>query len=81
MMNNVDKLLADLSRAARSEPVPSVEVSEQVMRTLTRLPFIAPVDYSPIVFASAALALAATVLVAFFPAWQSLSEPWTAYLP
>lgn len=81
MINNVDKILADLSRAARSEPVPCVEVSEQVMRTLTRLPLIAPVDYSSIVFASATLALAATVLVAFFPAWQSLNEPWAAYLP
>lgn len=81
MMNDVDKLLADLSRAARSEPAPSVDVSEQVMRTLTRLPIIAPVDYSPIVFASAALALAASALVAFFPAWQSLTEPWAAYLP
>lgn len=80
-MNNLDKLLTDLSRAARTESAPSVEVSEQVIRTLTRLPIIAPVDYSPIVFASAALAVAATVLVAFFPAWQSLSEPWTAYLP
>lgn len=80
-MNNVDELLTDLSRAARTEPAPAVEVSEQVMRTLSRLPFIAPVDYSPIVFASAALAVAATVLVAIFPAWQSLSEPWTAYLP
>ncbi|MCC6507546.1 MAG: hypothetical protein IT423_00455 [Pirellulaceae bacterium] len=81
MTNNVDKLLADLSRAARSEPAPSVEVSEQVMRTLTHLPFIAPVDYLPIVFAGAALALAAIILVALFPAWQSLSEPWAAYLP
>lgn len=81
MMHNIDKLLADLSTAARSEPAPSVEVSEQVMRSLSRLPAIVPVDYSPIVFAGAALAIAATVLVAFFPAWQSLNEPWAAYLP
>lgn len=80
-MNDVDKLLRGLSESARSEPARPLDVRARVLKTVSMQPRLAPLDMVPIAFAGAAMAVAATVLIALLPAWQTLTEPWVAYMP
>ena len=79
-MTDVDRLLKDLTSSARSEPLPQIDVRARVIATLADGPRPASLDPVPIAFVGIALTTAAAVLIAFWPAWQALSEPWIAYL-
>lgn len=79
--NDVDKLLRDLARAAQSEPVQPLDVRVRVMQTLSMQSRPAPLDFLPIAFAGAAVAVAAGFIIALLHAWQTLTEPWVAYMP
>ncbi|MBM4005829.1 MAG: hypothetical protein FJ295_21510 [Planctomycetes bacterium] len=80
-MNEVDKILNRLSEAARREAAPQVDVRTRVIETLSVRLRPAPLDFVPIAFAGAALAIAAVFLITMLPTWQAVTEPWVAYLP
>ncbi|MBL8871306.1 MAG: hypothetical protein JNK90_16125 [Planctomycetaceae bacterium] len=79
-MTDIDKVLKDLTKSARSEPIPQVDVRARVIATLADRPRPASLDPVPIACVGLALTTAVAVLIAFWPAWQDLSEPWIAYL-
>lgn len=80
-MNDVDQLLQNLSAAARSEPPPQIDVRARVLSSLSIRSRRDRLDMVPIAFAGAALAVAAAALLMVLPSLQTLTEPWTAYLP
>lgn len=80
-MKDTDQLLHDLSTTARSEPPPQVDVRERVLASLSIRSRRDPLDIVPVAFAGAALTVAAAALLIVLPSWQTLTEPWSAYLP
>lgn len=80
-MNDIDQLLHNLSAAARSEPPPQIDVRARVLASLSVRSRRVALDIVPIAFAGAALTVAAVALTIVLPSWQTLTEPWSAYLP
>ena len=80
-MTNVDKLLRDLSTVARTEAQPAIDVRHSVLETLSAQPQPTRLDLTPIAFTGVAVAVAAAVVIALLPAWQTMSDPWGALLP
>ncbi len=74
-------LLTDLSKSARRESVPAVDVRMRVMESLSVQSQIPRPDLTSVVCCGLAIALSACVVIAMFPTWQTLSEPWVCYLP
>lgn len=68
-----------LARAARSQRVPHVNVTKQVLARIRRSGYpIARVDSPALVFAGAALAAAALVAIWALPAWDAVHDPLVA---
>lgn len=80
-MNDVDQLLQNLSATARAELPPPMDVRARVLASLSIRSRRDPLDIAPIAFAGAALTIAAAALLMVLPSWQTLTEPWSAYLP
>ncbi|HUY92082.1 MAG TPA: hypothetical protein VMV10_25295 [Pirellulales bacterium] len=68
-----------LALAARSQRVPQVNVTKQVLATIRRSGYpVVRVDSPVLVFAGAALAAAALVAIWAFPAWDAVHDPLVA---
>lgn len=80
-MNDVSDLLDQLGTAARGEEAPQIDVRADVLKTVAGRPVKMPFERLPIVFAAAAVGVAAAVALTFLPTWQLLSEPWVCYFP
>ena len=80
-MTDPHDLLSELSKTARRESVPAVDVRPRVMESISVSSQIPRPDATPIVCCGIAVALAACVVIGLFPTWQTLSEPWVCYLP
>ena len=76
-MNDVDGLLNQLGKAARREPSPSVDVRERVLQSVSIAPV--KVDWFPVVCGGIACVVAATLLVACLPCWQTMFDPWASF--
>ena len=80
-MTDVDKLLRELSRVARTQTLSMIDVRESVLRTLSAQSQPTRIDLTPIAFTTIAVAVASAVVIALLPAWQTMSEPWVCLLP
>jgi ABC-type phosphate/phosphonate transport system permease subunit len=80
-MTDVDRVLRDLSSIVRSETGPAINVRARVIQTVATQSRCAPLDVLPIAFTGVAVAIAAAVVIVFLHAWQTMFEPWVAYLP
>lgn len=80
-MNDVDQLLRNLAQQAHSLPAQPIDVRARVAQTLAKSTRMDSLDISPLVFAGVLVAIAAGFLVAIFPTWMTLTDPWVAYLP
>ena len=80
-MIDPDKLLSELSEAARRETAPTLDVRMRVMESISAQKQTLRPDVTPFAFVGVAAALAVCVAIAFLPAWQTMSEPWVCYLP
>jgi ABC-type phosphate/phosphonate transport system permease subunit len=80
-MTDVAKLLRELSRVDQTDAARAVNVRARVLQTITTQLRPAPLDVLPIAFTGVAIAVAAVVVIALLPAWQTMSEPWVCYLP
>lgn len=80
-MTDVNRLLEDLAEQARCEDPPPIDICEDVMSTLSAQPRVVGTDYTPVAIATVAISVAATVVFAFLPAWEAMSNPWVALLP
>ena len=78
-MTDIDKRLRELAAAAVAEPPPKIDVRASVLETIARRTSSPPWDWTPLAFASGAVAVAASCLAVLWPAWRILLEPWTAY--
>ncbi len=79
-MTDIDQILRELSEAAREESPPPIDVRLSILETLRTRSQPACIDLTPIAFAGVSVAVAATVVFAFLPTWQSLSGPWVGLL-
>lgn len=80
-MRDVDRLLVDLSRAARSDATPNVDVRARVIDSLKAQSSSGITDIAPIAFAGLAVTVAAVFVFTTLPLWRTLAEPWVAYMP
>lgn len=80
-MTDVDKLLRELSSVARTEGQPAIDVRQSVLDTLATQTQPSRIDLTPVAFTGVAIAVAAVVVVALLPAWQTMSDPWVCLLP
>ena len=84
-MTDVDRMLRELSTTARDAPPPTVDVRASVARTLARASTTGaappPREVLPLTLAGVAMALAASAVIAFLPAWRTMFEPWAGYFP
>lgn len=78
-MNEIDSILNQLGDAARNEPSPDCEVRLRVMRTVSVQQPVWKMDMAPIVFSAVTVATAAMIVIAFFPSWQTMFDPWASY--
>ena len=76
-MNDVDGLLKQLGESARREPSSTIDVRERVLQSVSLVPV--KVDWFPIICGGVACAVAATLLVACLPSWQTMFDPWASY--
>ena len=80
-MTDVDQMLRELSTAARDAPPPSVDVRASVARTIAATVAPPPREVLPLALAGVAMALAASAVIVFLPAWRTMFEPWAGYFP
>ena len=80
-MTDLHKILNELGECARDATPPNVDVRQRVMESLAIRSQVLPPDPTPLAFCGVAIALAVSLLIAFLPLWQTLSEPWACYLP
>lgn len=78
-MTDPHRLLTELSKRAREDNAPIVDVRQRVMETLA-VKSVAP-DIAPLAFGVVAAAIAASVVFVLLPVWQTMSEPWVCYFP
>ncbi len=78
---NIDKLLRELSNLARTDSLPAVDVRSSVLQTLAAQSQPVRVDLTQVAFTAVSVAVAASVVIALLPAWQTMSEPWVCLLP
>lgn len=78
-MNRVDTILKQLANEARHEPAPDVDVRIHVLHTISTQRPAPKLDIVPIVFSGVAVTIAATLLVACLPSWETLYDPWASY--
>ena len=78
-MKPVDTLLNELGSAARSEVGPDVDVRAHVLETIAEHRLVPRLDIAPLLFGGTAITIAAGVLVAFLPSWQTVFDPWALY--
>lgn len=78
-MNRLNALLNQLGESARKEPPPEVDVRDRVLQTISVQQPSLKLDTVPLVFSGIAIAVAAMLLVACFPSWQTMFDPWASF--
>ena len=78
-MTDPHRLLSELSKKSRKDIAPIVDVRQRVMESLAAKSIA--VDIAPLALGGVAAAIAASVVFALLPVWQTMSEPWVCYFP
>ena len=75
---DIEESLGALSRAARQEEPPAIDVRDRVLRTLADAPQVTRLDLLPVAVATMAVTVAIIVVLVCLPSWRAVSDPWIA---